>query len=183
MSDLFVLLAVEMPVADALSNAVQTVVVAVLGLLGTVIVSLLTAGSRKLIAWLDAKAKESESNAHYAAFKCATSKLETLTKNAVIEVEHTLVREAKAQKTWGADAARKARDTAVGIVIRHLGPKGLQELEGCMGHATDVIEGIVRTLVERFVQDSRIDMKPNANGPVVSLGTTSGPTPISDGTE
>ena len=124
--------------------ALQTVVLAVVSLLGT-----LLAG---LIGWAGASARKwLASKAHGEAFACATTKLEKLTQNAVQEVEQTLVRQLKADEKWDAGTAKEARDTAVEIVKKHLGEKGMVELKDCMGVAVDTVEGMIRTHVEKHV--------------------------------
>jgi len=139
-------------------NILEVLVTGALSLLSLVITGLLTLGSQSIKQWLDSKA-------HAAAFSCATTKLETLTKGAVMEIEQTVVRKLKADEKWTPETARFARDSALEIVKRQLGQKGLAELQGCLGLALKDIEGLIRTKIETTVQSSG-----SGSGPVVDLG-------------
>lgn len=160
-------IAADPVIADAWQSTMQTVVLAVIGLLGTVLTGLITIGSRKLLAWLDAKAKSSGSEAHYAAFKCATEKLSTWSRSAVDEVEQTVVRKLKRQDKWNKETARMARNTAVDVMVRHAGDQGLAELEQCLGVGREVVLGMFRTWVEKQV---RADGSSGDKSPIVSMG-------------
>ncbi len=140
--------------------ALQTVVLAVISLFGTVLAGLIGWVGTSLKKWLDGKANA-------AAFKCAVTKIETVTGRAVAEVEQTLVRQLKADGQWDADTARKARDIAVDIAKRHLGKRGLIELAGCFGHAAESTEGMLRTYVENRVDRTGSTTK---GSPIVGLG-------------
>ena len=144
----------------ALQAAMQTIVLSVLSLLGTVITG--------AVAWMASYAKQwLEGKAHAATFQCAVNKLETVTKNAVDEVEQTLVRQLKADGKWNAETAREARDTAVDVAKRQLGEKGMEELEGCLGHAREAIEGMLRTYVEKQVRGHG---NSGSDSPIVAMG-------------
>lgn len=143
-----------------IQSALQTVILAVIVALGGVVTALITLASKKILKWLNGKA-------HAATFQCAIGKLEMLTKNAVDEVEQTLVRQLKADDKWDADTAKEARDTAVRIAKRHFGDKGLKELASCMGHTAGSIDGMLRTYVEKHV---RAMGTTNGSSPVVSMG-------------
>lgn len=139
-------------------DILELAVTGALSLMAMVITGLISWGAKSLKQWLDSKA-------HSASFSCATEKLETLSVGAVMEVEQALVRQLKADQEWNADTAKLARDTAVEIVKRQLGEKGLAELQGCLGLALSDIEGLIRTKVEAIVSSEGDGM-----GPVVPLG-------------
>lgn len=154
----------------AKAELIQQVMLTLMGIMGTVVMAFLTWAGNSMRKWITAKSKGAESNARLQAFLCATTKMETIFRNAYLEVEQTLVRQLKAdESTWNSNTARHARDTAVEIGMRHLGEQGVAELSECMGHAPEVIEGIGRTLIEGFAGD-RTDSKDA--GPVVGLGRT-----------
>lgn len=159
--------AADAAIDEAKAELIQQVALAVISLLGMVITGFITYASNAVRKWIKAKAAETESKAHLAAFTCATTKLETISKNAVEEVEQTLVRQLKEADKWDAAGAKRARDTAVKIALKHLGSQGLQELKACMGHAPDVIEGMLRTYVERTVRAHGTTKTPGS--PVVPL--------------
>lgn len=142
-----------------LEESMPTIAQFVVSLLGIVLTALIAWVSREAKAWLASKA-------HFAAFECAMQKLETLSYNAVSEVEQTLVRQFKAEKNWNSDTAREARNTAVRIVKSHLGDKGIKELKGCLGHGLDTLEGLIRTLVEKHVSEHGT----HSDGPLVKMG-------------
>lgn len=149
-----------MPAEIASNPVVQDIVLSVIALAGSVITAILGLASRSLLRWLASKS-------HDASFNCAIQKMETLTINAVDEVEQTMVRQLKADKNWNQDTAKQARDTAVSIALRHLGDQGLREIQGCLGLQRDKIEGMLRTYVEKRVGSS--GMK-SPEAPVVPLG-------------
>ena len=154
-------------VADAWQATMQTVVLAVISLLGTLLTALIGVGSKKLMQWLDARAKASGSEAHYAAFKCATEKLSTWSRSAVDEVEQTIVRKLKREDKWDKNTARGARDTAVDVMTRHAGEQGMAELQECLGVTKDVVLGMFRTWIEKQV---RADGSSGNGSPIVSMG-------------
>ena len=154
-------------VVDAWQSTLQTVVLAVIGLLGNVITGLITVGSGKIMKWLDAKSKASGSEAHYAAFKCATEKLSTWSRSAVDEVEQTVVRKLKRENKWDKGTARMARDTAVEVMTRHAGEHGMAELQDCLGVGKDVVLGMFRTWIEKQVRD---DGSSGNGSPIVAMG-------------
>ena len=138
----------------------QNIALTVLSALATVVTALVGMASKKILQWLDGKA-------HAATFECAMSKIESVTKSAVDEVEQTVVRKLKSEDQWNAETAKGARDTAVLIAKNHLGQRGLKELEGCLGQAQDSIEGMLRTHVEKNVL--RMGTSGNAS-PFVAMG-------------
>lgn len=143
-----------------IQSALQNLVLLVISVLGTVVTAGITVASKKALKWLDGKS-------HAATFQCAVSKIETVTKNAVDEVEQTLVRQLKAEEKWDGDTAKQARDTAVDIAKRHLGDQGIKELSGCMGHTAESMEGMFRTYVEKHVRN----MGSTGNeSPLVAMG-------------
>ena len=143
-----------------IQSALQTVILALIIGLGGLITTMGTMASKRLLQWLEGKA-------HAATFQCAIGKLTTITKNAVNEVEQTLVRQLKATDKWDAETAKEARDTAVGIAKRHLGEKGMKELASCLGHAKESIEGMIRTYVEKYVREMGTS---SSDSPIVPLG-------------
>lgn len=158
-------------VLEVLNTALVAVLIALLGALSLAARKLIALGSGKLIAWLDAKARETESKAHLAALTCVTEKLETWSTAAVAEVEQTLVRQLKRDDKWNDTTARLARDTAVDIMRRHAGPLGMAELKQCTGLAQEVIEGMFRTWIEKKVASMGTASNPlSPKRPVVPLG-------------
>lgn len=139
----------------------QNIVFAVISALGTVLVAAIGLGTRKVLKFLDGKA-------YAATFECAIKKIGTLTKNAVMEVEQTLVRQIKKDKKWDVDTAREARDTAVSIVERHLGENGMVELGNCLGLVRESLQGMLRTYVERHVNEMG---STNGESPIVAMGS------------
>jgi hypothetical protein len=108
-----------------------------------------------------------ESKSHGASFAGAIQKIETLTINAVDEVEQTLVRQLKADKEWNVGTAKQARDTAVSIAMRHLGTRGAAEVQSSLGLDREKLEGMLRTLVEKHVGSSGTKSE---ESPKVALG-------------
>jgi len=152
----------------ATQTLMQSVVLAVISALGAVLTATITLASKKALQWLDGKA-------HAATFQCAMSKIESVTRSAVDEVEQTLVRQLKEDDRWDVETARGARDTAVEIAKRHLGIRGMKELEGCLGHAQDSIEGILRTHVEMYVKRENVERSTGSatdgkKRPIVRMG-------------
>jgi hypothetical protein len=158
----------------------ETVILAALGALGTIFTVGMAFLSRRIVAWFDAKAKKAkadaksaEAGAHYEALKCMTEKLETLSTTAVAEVEQTLVRQFKSEpQGWNAETALRARDTAVEVMTRHAGEKGLAAMMECSGLARDALLGMFRTWVEMKVgQSSTKDKSPplGKGAPIVSM--------------
>ena len=141
-----------------LQEILELVVTGGLSLLTLVVTGLVSWGAKSIKQWLDSKA-------HMASFSCATGKLETLVMGATMEMEQTLVRQLKEDDKWDAETAKMVRDTAVGIVKRQLGERGLEELKGCLGLALADIDGIIRTKIEAFVGQSG-----TGQGPVVAPG-------------
>lgn len=155
-------------IVSAAQELAKTAVLAVLGFLGTATTIGLAIASKRIIGWFNAKiekakaeAKGAESVAHYEAMKCVTQKLDTWSTTAVAEVEQTLVRQLKADKTWDPNTALEARDTAVEIMKRHAGEGGLSELQQCTGLALPGIEGMFRTWVETKVSQQQSDSRPD----------------------
>ena len=158
-------------ILEALRGLLSTFILGLVSLLAAAMVAGLALGRKKLNAWVSSKVASAESDAHYDAFECATGKLETLTKNAVLEVEQTLVRQLKADKKWDAETAVEARDAAVAVALNHLGSQGMGELEKCLGHGPDIINGMLRTYVEKHVSSYR-PIKRTAGAPVSPLGVS-----------
>lgn len=151
----------------------QTIILGALGVLGTLVTVGLTFLSKRIIAWFDAKAakakadaKSAEAGAHYEALRCMTEKLEMLSTTAVAEVEQTLVRQFKSDGTWNAETALRARDTAVEVMTRHAGEKGIASLMECSGLARDALMGMFRTWIEMKVGESGEKSK---DAPVVAM--------------
>lgn len=149
-----------------LQSVVLALFLAALTAVSLVIRKGIAAGSAAAVKWIEAKAAETESSAHYAALKCLTSRLDTLSTNAVAEVEQTLVRKFKKQGKWDSKSARMARDTAVDVMRRQLGEQGMEELKQCSGLAKEAIIGMFRTWVERKVSEQGS----TTDAPVVAMG-------------
>jgi len=153
----------------------QQVALGIVSLLGTVVTGLLAWASKSIKQWLEGKA-------HAATFQCATDKLEVVTRNAVWEVEQTLVRQLKSEDNWNVETAKLARDTAVQTAVRHLGKHGLAELKGCLGQTQEVIEGMIRTYIEKHVRGmgSSGDSSPIVGMNGVELPTAADRAPAED---
>lgn len=159
-------------VVSQAQELVKTLVLGLLGLLGTVFGVAILWVRTQATEWFNAKiekaksdAKTAESAAHYEAFRCFTERLTQLATKAVDEVEQTMVRELKADKKWNVDTARKARDTAVEIMVRHAGEDGLKELQHCGKIGLDALMGMFRTYVESEVVRRGSSTPANAIGP------------------
>src|SRR5690606_23581566 len=135
------------------SIIIQSLSEATLSILSMVIAALITWASRSLKRYI-------ESKEHFASFNCALTKIEVLSRAAVEEVEQTLVRQFKAEGKWDVETATRARDTALEIVKRHLGDKGMTEIKGCLGMAMKDIERLVLTKIESFVSRSGSGLGP-----------------------
>lgn len=118
-------------------NVIGPLIVTALGALATWV-------TWKLKDWLNAKV-------HDARFHCATEKISHFTANAIAEAEQTTVKQLKKDGKWDVEKAKTVRDSVVDVVKRHLGPQGLKELKGCLGHDEKVIEGMIRTQIESFL--------------------------------
>lgn len=140
----------------------KTLILGVLGALGTLTTLGIAYLSKRISAWFQAKAKKAKADAKsaeavaaYEALKCLTERLEMLSTTAVAEVEQTLVRQLKAEKgAWNAETALRARDTAFEVMKRHAGEKGMAQLQECSGLALPALEGMFRTWIEMKVGES-----------------------------
>lgn len=127
-----------------LSPFTETLLDVVVPALITVLGTLITIGMTRLNAWLRSKV-------HVESFRCASEKLDKLVGDAVVEAERTLVREYQAAKADGkltVEDGEKVRDAVVDVVKRHLGKRGLAEIEGCLGIEREHVEGMIRTRIE-----------------------------------
>lgn len=136
---------------DALNSAALVVLLALISAIALTLRKVVNLGSERLVAWIDARAKTEESNAHLAALECVTRKLSTWAQTAVVELEQTLVRSLKREGKWNETTAREVRDAAVEVMKRHAGPAGLAELQKCTGLDMEVLEGMMRTYIENTV--------------------------------
>lgn len=99
-------------------------------------------------AWIEAKT-------HSAGFACATSKLLTLVEEAVRETEQTLVKTLKAENAWDDKSRAAARDAAYQTVLVALGPKGMQEVLGCLKTDKDGLSQRILSLIESYIGKSK----------------------------
>jgi len=144
----------------------RTIILGVLALLGSLLAVGIPLVSKKISTWLEAKGKGAKASAALKALQCFNEKLRTLATSAVAEVEQTLVRQLKADGTWNAETAMKARDTAVEVMTRHAGENGLAALKECGGMALPALMGVFRTWVEMIVGETGAKGK---NAPIVPM--------------
>lgn len=93
------------------------------------------------------------SRVHSASFQCATDRLTALTQNAVAEAEQTVVKTLKEdhEKWSDPETQRAVRDGVADVVKRHLGPRGMKEMQGCLGIGAKEIEGMIHTHIEAVI--------------------------------
>lgn len=127
----------------------------ILPVIGTAAGSLLTWGLYQAVGWIKGRT-------HDARFHCAMDKLTTLTEAAVLEAQQTTVRTLQEMQNWDANTAQAVRDQVVGVVKRHLGKQGLDEVKSCLGQTEAVIEGMIRTQIEAML--AKIKMGQAASG-------------------
>lgn len=99
------------------------------------------------------------SRVHSASFQCATDRLTALTQNAVAEAEQTVVKTLKEDggKWSEPETQRAVRDGVADVVKRHLGTRGMKELEGCLGIGAKEIEGMIHTHIEAAISRKKVD--------------------------
>lgn len=125
----------------------EPITYAALSALSGVLTILIGMVSMHLRHWLASKA-------HFASFECATTKLEKLSTTAVADIEQTLVRTLKAEGRWTPETALAARDAALAVMMQHLGPKGLAELQECLGLAYEDVKDMALSYIEKQVLGS-----------------------------
>jgi hypothetical protein len=138
-----------------LQAQLQTVIMAVVSLLATVLLGLLAWASAAVKRWLSAKAD-------HAVAHAAATKVFNVTEGLVREAEQTLVKEAKAATEDGKltkEDAIRIRDEVVKRAVEHLGANGLGSLQRAFGHNGDkgptMMERMLRTAIEARVSEQK----------------------------
>jgi hypothetical protein len=136
-------------------TALQTVVLAIISLLGTMVLALLTWLSASVKRWLAVKGAS-------AAFLAGSDRVFAVTASLVREAEQTLVREAKAATEDGKltkEDGIRIRDEVLKRSLDHLGLDGVIDLQNIFGHkgdkGVDMIRRILRTAIESRVSEQR----------------------------
>lgn len=109
-------------------------------------------GLTLLSRWLQSKVKDDRAQS-------MIQRLTTLALNAVLEQEQIRVKPLKANGEWDPANQSIVKDRAKGVVLRHLGDKGMKQAKVALGHKDEggevVIDGMVDTLIEAAVAEIR----------------------------
>jgi len=101
----------------------------------------------KANAWLKTKV-------HSSSFSCAMDKVTSITEAAVLTISQAYVKGVRKSGQWNGATASAAKDMALSLAKDRLGPAGLKELMGCLGHDKDgvseVLSGAIESAVVRF---------------------------------
>lgn len=112
--------------------------------LATAVSALITWGLRHVIALLKAKS-------HDARFHCAMDKVETVTVDAVMNAEQTVVGDLRKGGKVDSETGKKALAAALETARSNLGPRGIAELRDCLGLDPPAIDRLLSTRIEREV--------------------------------
>jgi hypothetical protein len=139
------------------TQIVLRVVMAVVGLLGTVITTvLLPAGMR----WLQAKAADQNASATTKLLVSATMKLDTFVEAGVAQAWRVFEKDmADAQRPDSDGGAfvtsaelQKAKDDVLASVKGYLGAAGLAQLTGVLGFGGEMLDSYLRAQIDKKVQ-------------------------------
>lgn len=102
-----------------------------------------------LLLWkLNAWAKAKVTNAH---FKCAMDRVMAVVENAVLDVSQTYVKGVRRNGKWNGEAAKMAKERALELIIKRLGPQVLSELRQCLSHDSEGVASVIEGAVEKVV--------------------------------
>lgn len=101
----------------------------------------------KLNAW-------AKSKVHDSRFHCAMDKITTVSESSVLDIGQTYTKAVRKSGKWTDESATEAKRKAMELAKKRLGPAGLKELMGCLGHkedgVTEVLAGAIESAVVKF---------------------------------
>lgn len=95
-----------------------------------------------LNAWLKARS-------HDARFHCAMDKVTRYAETAVLDTAATYTKAVRATGQWDGEAAKAAKKKGLERLRQLLGPSGLGEIKGCLGHDDDGVAGVLEAGLEQ----------------------------------
>ncbi len=110
--------------------------------------AMLTWGLRYAIGWLKAKS-------HDASYHCAMDKVEGASLAAVEHAQQTMVDELRKDGKLSKEDAATIFDAAQDSAIKALGPRGIKEIQGCLGLDAEGVAALIQQKIEQAVHRSK----------------------------
>lgn len=116
-------------------------------------------------AWMKARS-------HDARFHCAMDKVTQYAETAVLDIAARYTKGVRSSGKWDGDAAAQAKDLGLAKLQGLLGPAGLNELKGCLGHDAEGVTGVLEGGLEKaYIKLKQAGLLPPKNGEPTSAAS------------